>query len=100
MNKVKKTTLKNRIRDAVRAFQGKPKDTIDLGVRVNRCDECERNNDCGTCVYKHKFLELMELPNCSDCALNKTNGCSARPNYGEHARINCPLHIPKEMAKR
>lgn len=42
MNEVKKTTLLDRIRAAVRAFQGKPKDHIDVGVRVNRCSECER----------------------------------------------------------
>jgi hypothetical protein len=41
MSKVKKTTLLDRIRDTVRAFQGKPKDTIDVGVRVHRCHECE-----------------------------------------------------------
>lgn len=46
MSNVKKTTLLDRIRAAVRAFQGKPKDTIDVGVRVLRCNECE---------YKRKF---------------------------------------------
>ena len=99
MNEAKKTTLKDRIRNAVRAFQGKPKLTLDLGVRVHRCDECERS-DCEACAYKRKFEELMELPNCNDCALNKPNGCTAQPRPGEYVRINCPLHIPKEMAKR
>lgn len=42
MNKVKKTTLKDRIRAAVRAFQGKPALHLDLGVKVHRCSECER----------------------------------------------------------
>lgn len=41
MSEVKKTTLSDRIRAAVRAFQGKPKDHIDVGVRVNRCSECK-----------------------------------------------------------
>lgn len=42
MNEVKKTTLKDRIRAAVRAFQGKPALHLDLGVKVHRCSECER----------------------------------------------------------
>ena len=40
MNKVKKTTLLDRIRAAVRAFQGKPAESINLGIDVKRCDEC------------------------------------------------------------
>lgn len=40
MNKVKKTTLLDRIRAAVRAFQGKPAKSINLGIDVKRCDEC------------------------------------------------------------
>lgn len=35
-------TFCGRIKDAVRAFQGKPKHTMQLGLRVVRCDECER----------------------------------------------------------
>ena len=34
-------TLRERISDAIRAFRGKPVHTIQLGVRVVRCDECE-----------------------------------------------------------
>ena len=91
MNKVKKTTLKDRIRDAVRAFQGKPKDTIDLGVRVNRCDEC---------AYKREFEALMELPNCNTCEGNRpNNGCKCVPMPGEFARINCPEWRPKKEAQ-
>lgn len=71
---------------------------INVGVRVIRCSECDRN--CETCVYKRKFEELMELPNCNNCELNKAYGCSARPKPGEYVRINCPLHIPKEEAPR
>lgn len=42
MNKIQTgRTLRERIADAIRAFQGKPVQTIQLGVRVVRCDECE-----------------------------------------------------------
>lgn len=95
MNEVKKTTLLDRIRAAVRAFQGKPKDHIDVGVRVVRCNECERG-DCETCAYKRKFTELMELPNCNDCELNGRKSCNVSPLPGETVRINCPLHRPKK----
>jgi hypothetical protein len=98
MNEVKKTTLKDRIRAAVRAFQGKPKDTFDLGVRVHRCDQCKRG-DCETCAYKREFTELMELPNCNDCELNGRKSCNVSPLPGETVRINCPLHRPKKEAE-
>lgn len=35
-------TFCDRIKDAVRAFLGKPKHTLQLGLRGVRCDECER----------------------------------------------------------
>ena len=46
MNEVKRLTLKDRIKAAVRAFKGKPKNhlTVDLGVSVHRCSECDREN--------------------------------------------------------
>ena len=51
MNKIQTgRTMRERIRDAVRAFQGKPVQTIQLGVRVVRCDECEPL--CSHCMAK------------------------------------------------
>lgn len=35
-------TLRQRFADAVRAFQGKPKRSIALGLEIKRCSECER----------------------------------------------------------
>lgn len=97
MNNVKKTTLKDRIRAAVRAFQGKPKDHIDVGVRVNRCSECERG-DCETCAYKREFEDIMAMPNCNTCNGNSKspNLCIYCPKPGEYVRVNCPLYHPKE----
>lgn len=41
MNAISQTTLMDRIKNAIRAFQGKPIQSISLGVDVKRCDECE-----------------------------------------------------------
>lgn len=42
MNEVHKTTIKDRIRNAVAAFRGKPLQSLTYGVEVRRCDKCER----------------------------------------------------------
>lgn len=43
MNKVKQVTLTDRIRAAFESFKaGKPKHSIQLGIDVKRCSECER----------------------------------------------------------
>ena len=45
MNTISQTTLMDRIKNAIRAFQGKPIQSISLGVDVKRCDECEYKAD-------------------------------------------------------
>jgi hypothetical protein len=42
MNKIKKTTFADRIRNAWRAFCGKPAGGISLGLEIKKCYECER----------------------------------------------------------
>lgn len=88
-------TLRERISDAIRAFRGKPARGIQLGIRVVRCDECERG-ECDQCIFKHEFETLMSLPNCNDCELNARNTGEHCPRPGEHVRINCPLWKPKK----
>lgn len=44
MNKLKVLTLKDRIRNAIKAFKGKEIGSIQFGVDVKRCDECEHKN--------------------------------------------------------
>lgn len=41
MNKIKKATFAGRIRNAWRAFCGKPVDRLYLGVNVKQCKDCE-----------------------------------------------------------
>lgn len=45
MNDIKRTTLSDRFRNAIRGFKGKPIDILYLGVDVKRCCECEYKND-------------------------------------------------------
>ena len=41
MNTIGRTTLMDRIRNTIRAFQGKPVGSIQFGIDVKRCDQCE-----------------------------------------------------------
>ena len=65
MNKVKKTALWDRLRNAARAFKGKPVSSISFGLEVKRCDKCDRGN-CEGCAYKEEFKRITNLPNCYD----------------------------------
>lgn len=42
---MKKKTFLDRIKDAVRAFCGKPSFSIDYGINVKKCSECDRGQD-------------------------------------------------------
>ena len=42
MEKIKKRTLIERIRDAIRAFRGKQIGSVTFGVDVKRCSECDQ----------------------------------------------------------
>lgn len=88
MNEVKKLTLKNRIRKAWHMLTGKPKDSIEIGLTVKRCDECERGN-CTTCYYKAHSDGVSKLHDCNDCG--KARSCEYKPRVGSYTRINCPL---------
>ena len=41
MNKLKRTTFKDRFKNAVKAFEGKQIGSVEFGVEVKRCDQCE-----------------------------------------------------------
>ena len=88
MNEVKKTTMARRIRAAWRALTGKPKNSIELGLEIKRCSECERGI-CETCGYKVHSEGVSKLPDCNDCG--KVKNCEYKPRLGAYTRINCPL---------
>ena len=81
MNEIKGTTLRDRLKAAIRAFRRVPVQSIQLGLRVERCDECE-------------LQKLKKLPNCNDCAAKSF--CGYAPKPGEPTRVNCPLHRSEE----
>ncbi len=45
MNKIKRTTVLDRIRNAVRAFKGERISTLYLGMDVKQCDQCEYKSE-------------------------------------------------------
>ena len=88
MNKVIKTTMAMRIRAAWRALTGKPKNSIELGLEIKPCSECDRGK-CEECSIKDFHDRVLQLTDCTSCCKRKT--CEYRPPLGEPARINCPL---------
>lgn len=88
MNEVKKLTMRNRIRKAWHMLTGKPRDSIEIGLQVKRCDECDRGK-CESCGYKAHSDGVSKLHDCNDCGREKT--CEYTPVPGDWTRINCPL---------
>jgi hypothetical protein len=41
MNNLKRTTIIDRFKNAVRAFRGKPIASVQYGMEIKRCDKCE-----------------------------------------------------------
>ena len=66
MNKMKKSTFMNRIRNAWRALRGKPASSITLGVEVKRCSECERCEPREGKWVEGDYGETLKLA-CSAC---------------------------------
>lgn len=90
-----KKVIKRRLRDIVRAVMGKPKDTIEIGVKVNNCDECERTA-CKDCPVTKNYRQLVETRSCLTCG--KERDCERLPGWGETIRINCILWREKAEA--
>lgn len=44
MNKIKRTSFMDRMKNAVRAFKGQQIGSLYFGVDVKRCDKCEHKN--------------------------------------------------------
>lgn len=70
MNEIKKTTLKDRIKNAVRAFKGKPVTSVQFGIDVKRCDKCEykigdliRDNLLVTAGARAGYMDSMGVIN-------------------------------------
>lgn len=61
MNNVARTTLGGRIRAARNALRGKPAGQITFGLRVIRCDECDRINRKDTADPRSEVGERGEL---------------------------------------
>lgn len=81
MNEVKRTTLSDRIRNVIRAFKGQQIGSLQFGVEVKRCSECEFRSpanwpdfhdfDLGTDQNGTYFLSLHNGYDCDadeDCS--------------------------------
>ena len=53
MNEVHRTTIKDRLANAIAAFKGQPLKSVTYGVELKRCDKCDRIDD-------EKLAQLIE----------------------------------------
>ena len=69
MTEPKIRTLRDRIRDAIRAFKGKEIGAIHFGIDVKRCDKCEyRMGTDDVVLYLCDMKkDCSNVRTCSDC---------------------------------
>lgn len=79
MNEIKKTTFWDRIKAAWRAFQGKPKTSLSIGVEVKQCSKCDREQ-----IREMEWLDSSWIIQCSAC------GFSCGDDYYLGAGRFCP----------
>ena len=60
MNNIKIVTFRERIRRAIKAFKGEKVGSLDFGITVTKCSECEYKN-------KPKVIYLCDQTKCSKC---------------------------------
>ena len=94
MNEIKSTTLRDRIRKALRALRGEPDSTITYGMEIKRCSACYRGR-CEDCEYKIYSQRISALPDCNTCAHQRT--CPHVPRWGEIVRINCHMYHKRNI---
>ena len=73
-------TFRDRIRDAIRAFKGKPIGSLTFGVDVRRCDKCEYRNGLDT-----QILYLCDREQCEVCSYPE---CRHTPNIANAVGFN------------
>ena len=56
-NKIKQTTLMNRLKNAVRAFRGRPIQSLTLGLDIKRCDQCDYKSDAP--IIREHLMTIM-----------------------------------------
>lgn len=96
MSEVKKTTLSDRLRAAVRAFLGKPKDYIDVGVRIKRCSECEHIDPREIILPKKVDKEVCTFHACIDrCFATETR--VDREDMDNMFKNECALELLREL---
>lgn len=71
-NKIKRTTLINRLKNAVRAFRGCPIQSLTLGLDIKRCDQCDYKSDApirehlmvimGARAAYMEYAEMIDIP--------------------------------------
>ena len=62
MKEVKRTTIIDRIKNAIKAFMGKPLGSFTYGIEIKKCSECGyKKVDDGTVLY------LCDRRACDEC---------------------------------
>lgn len=71
--------------------------------RTEKCEQLEAENKELREMLKHhdaivrKYLDLLEMGDCSNCAKKRTKVCTFLPGPDEPVRINCPHYTKTEV---
>lgn len=90
MNEVKKLTFADRVRNAVKAFKGKPIGSVTYGIELTKCEECDK--------YPQNVLYICDREACGvvcpnlDC--HYTTDIKHAKNFHE-APMNSGLYMEK-----
>ena len=87
MNHVKKTTLFDRIKTAVRAFHCKPVSTLHMGMEVHRCDQCEHKNPNPPETMTFYICDQKACDQCSYPDCKHTNDIKHAKNFKSNAEL-------------
>ena len=79
MNKIKITSLRDRVKAAIRAFRGQPIGSLCFGIEVKRCSECHAVPvvRCKDCVHYRAGKHFTDI-----------NFCQRLPYYAEKGGLN------------
>lgn len=93
MNTVNQVTLMDRIKNAIRAFKGKPIQSISLGIDVKRCDECEYKADGN--IREHLMVIMGARAAYMDCAgtIDIPEGLEAEGELVDFVKKTCERYI-------
>ena len=95
MNTINQVTLMDRIKNAIRAFRGKPIQSISLGLDVKRCDECEYKGDANLREHLMVIMGARAAYMDYECRIDLPGGLEGEGELAEFVKKTVERYIQK-----